>query len=94
MLVDEKHLSHDVHFLFRIKLNEFKNANIHDIDMKDIKNYIYNTKWKNVTDLELCEVVDDIMSISYSDIFDYMKARSIIDAKNLTLNDFGELLNK
>lgn len=94
MIISLNALPANVSMLFRIKLNEFKGENVHDITISDLKDYIYSTKWKNETDLELCDAVDDIMSIHSSDIFDYLKTKSIIEAKDLTLADFKDLINK
>jgi len=84
----------DILFLLRIKVNEFKNEGIQDIDTNDIKEYLYKTKWKNEESLVLCDMVDDIMSLHFSEIFDYLKIKVIKEAKSMNIDDFSELIAK
>lgn len=84
----------DILFLIRIKANEFKTEGVHTIDAQDIKEYLYNVKWKNDDVIEMCEVVDDIMSIRFSEVFDYLKLKVIKEATSLNLDDFSELIAK
>lgn len=84
----------DILFLMRIKANEFKEEGVHDIDVNDIKEYLYKMKWKNLESLVLCEVIDDIMSLRFSEIFDYLKLKVIKEASTMQINDFNELISK
>lgn len=84
----------DILFLMRIKANEFKKEGVHDIDVNDIKEYLYKMKWKNMESLVLCEVIDDVMSLRFSEIFDYLKLKVIKEASTMQINDFNELISK
>lgn len=90
----KENLPLDMLFLIRLKANEFKNAGAGDIDVKDIKDYLYQTKWKNVDFISMCDIIDDIMSLQFSDIFDYLKLKVIKEASALDLDDFNELIAK
>lgn len=84
----------DILFLMRIKANEFKEEGVHDVNTDDIKEYLYKMKWKNTESLVLCEVIDDIMSLRFSEIFDYLKLKVIKEASTMQINDFNELISK
>ena len=84
----------DILFLIRIKANEFKSEGIQDIDAPDIKEYLYQIKWKNQDTLAMCNVIDDIMSLRFSEVFDYLKLKVIKEASSLKLDDFNELIAK
>lgn len=84
----------DILFLIRLKASEFKNEGVHTIDIDDIKDYLYNIKWKGEDIRDLCVVVDDIMSLRFSEVFDYLKLKVIKEASSLKLDDFSELIAK
>lgn len=84
----------DILFLIRIKANEFKSEGVHDIDAKDIKEYLYQIKWKNEETVVLCDVIDDIMSLRFSEVFDYLKLKVIKEASSMQIDDFSELIAK
>lgn len=84
----------DILFLIRIKANEFKSEGVQDINAQDIKEYLYQIKWKNSDTLVMCEVIDDIMSLRFSEVFDYLKLKVIKEASSLKLDDFNELIAK
>lgn len=84
----------DILFLIRIKANEFKSEGIQEIDASDIKEYLYKIKWKNVETLVMCDVIDDIMSLRFSEVFDYLKLKVIKEASSMRIEDFSELIAK
>lgn len=84
----------DILFLIRIKANEFKSEGIQDINAQDIKEYLYEVKWKNKEIVAMCEIIDDIMSLHFSEVFDYLKLKVIKEATTLNLDDFSELIAK
>lgn len=84
----------DILFLIRIKANEFKSEGVHDINAQDIKEYLYEVKWKNEDTVAMCEIIDDIMSLHFSEVFDYLKLKVIKEATSLNLDDFSELIAK
>lgn len=95
MEVDVKNnLPMDILFLMRIKANEFRSEGINNITSDDIKEYLYRFKWKNKETLVLCELIDDIMSLEFSDIFDYLKIKVIKEASSMKIEDFSELIAK
>ncbi|MDE6952278.1 MAG: post-transcriptional regulator [Erysipelotrichales bacterium] len=89
-----KHLPLDILFLIRIKANEFKSEGVHTISSHDIKEYLYEMKWKNSDILEMCDVIDDIMSLHFSEVFEYLKLKVIKEASTLKIDDFSELIAK
>ncbi len=92
--IDLKNIPFDILFLIRMKAKEFKNEGVQTIETKDIKEYLYNIKWKDEEYLELCEAIDDIMSLQFSEIFDYMKVKVIKEASSMRLEDFSDLISK
>ncbi len=95
MEIDLSHkLPLDILFLIRVKANEFKSEGVHDINANDIKDYLYTVKWKNEDSMAMCDVIDDIMSLRFSDIFDYLKFKVIKEASSMNIEDFKELIAK
>jgi hypothetical protein len=84
----------DILFLIRIKANEFRNEGIHQINAGDIKEFLYQTKWKDEETMLMCNVIDDIMSIRFSEVFDYLKVKVIKEASSMHIEDFNELIAK
>lgn len=84
----------DILFLMRIKANEFKTEGVHDINAQDIKEYLYQIKWKNTETLSMCDVINDIMSLRFSEVFDYLKLKVIKEATSMKIEDFSELIAK
>lgn len=94
LTIDLKNIPFDILFLIRVKAKEFKKQGVQTIETSDIKDYLYNIKWKNEEYLELCEAIDDIMSLEFSEVFDYMKVKVIKEASSLRLEDFSDLISK
>lgn len=90
----KNNLPTDILFLIRVKANEFKKEGVHTIDCQDIKEYLYTVKWKEESVLDMCDVIDDIMSLRFSDVFDYLKLKVIKEASSLKLEDFSDLIAK
>ena len=42
----------------------------------------------------MCDIIDDIMSLRFSEVFDYLKLKVIKEASTLNLDDFSELITK
>lgn len=84
----------DILFLIRIKANEFKTEGVQDINAQDIKEYLYQIKWKNTETLSMCDVINDIMSLRFFEVFDYLKLKVIKEASSMKIDDFSELIAK
>ena len=84
----------DILFLIRIKANEFKNEGVHEINSRDIKDYLYSIKWRDVETKAMCDVIDDIMSLCFSEVFDYLKMKVIKEASSMNIEDFNDLIAK
>lgn len=84
----------DILFLIRIKANEFKNEGVQEINSQDIKEYLYSIKWKDEEVKAMCDVIDDIMSLRFSEVFDYLKLKVIKEASSMNIEDFSDLIAK
>lgn len=91
--LDEK-LPLDILFLIRMKAFEFKKQGVHTVNVEDIKEYLYQVKWKNQKEIPMCEMINDIMSLQFSVIFDYLKVKVIKEASSLKIEDFNDLISK
>ncbi|MEE0965904.1 MAG: post-transcriptional regulator [Bacilli bacterium] len=90
----EDKLPLDILFLMRVKAHEFKKEGVHTIDVNDIKDYLYEVKWRNQKAIDMCEMIDDIMSLNFSTLFDYLKFKVIKEASTLKIEDFNDLISK
>ena len=84
----------DILFLIRLKANEFKSEGVHTIDSNDIKEYLYHIKWKDEDILDMCDVIYDIMSLRFSEVFDYLKLKVIKEASSMKIDDFSDFIAK
>ncbi len=57
---------------FTLKINELKTKNIKFISDKDIWVYLSKTKWSSTTDLELCDMVNDILNIDENELISFV----------------------
>ena len=94
MELNPRHLPNEINFLIHSKAYEFGREGIQKIDANDIKDYLYHVSWRNKEEIELCDIVDDIMSLSFSTLFDYMKAKVIKEAQSKDISDFNDLIFK
>lgn len=90
----KNNLSKDILFLMRIKANEFKSEGVNAISVEDIKEYLFYTKWNQSDTIILCDMIDDIMSLKFSDIFEYLKYKVIKEASYMNIEDFSEFIAK
>ncbi len=84
----------DLRFLVRLKARDFRQVNKRTITEKQIREYLFNVKWKQREKMQMCEIVDDIMSLDLSDVFDYLSIQVIKEASKLSIHDFNEFISK
>lgn len=87
-------LPDEIIFIIHTKAHELKNEGIQRIDADDIKSYLYNVKWKDRVTVEYCDVINDIMSLNFSELFDFLRAKVIVDARKKEITDFNDLIFK
>ncbi len=42
----------------------------------------------------MCDVIDDIMSLRFSEVFDYLKMKVIKEALTMKIDDFSDFIAK
>ena len=82
------------YFLIKLKARDFKQQNIHNITEQQIKDYLFERKWRKKDAIPMCEIIDDIMSLDFSEIFDYLSLQVVKEASRLSINDFTDLISK
>ena len=86
--LDYKFGKYDLNFLIKLKAHDFRKQNIDNISEKQIRDYLFNIKWKSQKSLPMCDVIDDVMNLQFSEIFDYLSVQAVKDANTLDLNAF------
>lgn len=94
MKTNYKFSRYDMRFLIKLKVRDFKQQNIHNISEHQIKEYLLNIKWKNRDVIAMCEIIDDIMNLQISDVFDYLSVKVVKEASQLSIQDFNEFISK
>lgn len=84
----------DLKLLIKLKARDFKHQNIHNITERQIKDYLFNVKWKKRDVMPMCEIIDDIMGLDFSEIFEYLSVKVVKEASHLSINDFNEFISK
>ena len=57
---DFKFNKRDLNFLIKLKARDFRQHDIHNITEQQIKDYLFDCKWKQRDSIPMCEIVDDI----------------------------------
>lgn len=91
---DLKFSKYDLNFLIRLKIHEFRKQDIQNIDEQQIKTFLFDYKWKKKKSLPMCEIIDDIMSLEFSELFDYLSVQAVKEANTLDLKNFKEFIAK
>ena len=91
---DIKFCKYDLNFLIRLKVHEFKKQDIHNIDAKQIKSFLFDYKWKKKRSMPMCDLIDDVMSLEFSELFDYLSVQAVKEANDFDLNNFKDLISK
>ena len=89
-----KPLPDEVVFILRSKAYEFQRDGVEKILAQDIEDYLRNVTWRNKVSLSFCDMIDDIMSLQFSTIFEYLQAKVIKEAETKNLADFQSLIMK
>ena len=92
--LDFKFSKYDLNFLIRLKIYEFRKQNIDNINEQKIKSYLFDYKWKKKKSIPMCELVNDIMSLEFSELFDYLSVQAVKEANTLDLSNFKDLISK
>lgn len=92
--LDYKFGKYDLNFLIKLKAHDFRKQNIDNISEKQIRDYLFNIKWKSQKSLPMCDVIDDVMNLQFSEIFDYLSVQAVKEANTLDLKAFQEFIAK
>lgn len=92
--LDYKFGKYDLNFLIKLKAHDFRKQNIDNISEKQIRDYLFNIKWKSQKSLPMCDVIDDVMNLQFSEIFDYLSVQTVKEANTLDLKAFQEFISK
>ena len=92
VISDYKFTKLDLNFLIKLKIRDFKQQSIHNISEKQVKNYLFKVKWGKRETVPMCEIVDDIMSLDFSELFDYLSLEVVKEASHLSINDFNDFI--
>ena len=89
--LDYKFGKYDLDFLIKLKAHEFRKQKIDNISEKEIRDYLFNIKWKSQKSLPMC---DNVMNLQFSEIFDYLSIQAVKEASTLDLAAFQEFISK
>ena len=84
--LDYKFGKYDLDFLIKLKAHEFRKQKIDNISEKEIRDYLFNIKWKSQKSLP--------MNLQFSEIFDYLSIQAVKEASTLDLAAFQEFISK
>ena len=92
--LDYKFGKYDLNFLIKLKAHDFCKQNINNISEKQIRDYLFNIKWKSQKSLLMGDVIDYVMNLQFSEIFDYLSVQAVKEASTLDLKAFQEFISK
>lgn len=82
----------DLGFLVRLRVRNFRILEEKHVTEKQVKDYLFNVKWKNKNRLSICEIVDDVMMLDFSELYNYLSVQVVKEATQLSIQDFSEML--
>lgn len=94
LMTDYRFGKYDMRFLIKLKVRDFKKQNINNISEQEIKEYLFTIKWKNRDVVPMCDIIDDIMNLQVSAMFDYLSVKVVKEASHLSIQDFNEFISK
>lgn len=83
----------DLNFLLRLKARELSTEEV-EITKDQLRQYFVEVEWKDVDDLPLCTLIDQIESLEFSTIYDYLSLKVIKEARKLKISDFDDLISR
>ena len=89
-----KPLPDEVVFILQAKAYEFQKDGVEKIVAAEIEDYLRNVVWRNKIAITFWDMIDDIMSLQFSTIFEYLQAKVIKEAETKNLADFQSLIMK
>ncbi len=89
-----KQQQRDLNIVISLKLREFRKEGIKTISKSQIKDYLFNIKWRNTQIPDTCDFVDDVASIESGQIFEFLSMRAVQNASSMHISDFNDLINK
>ena len=92
--LDYKFGKYDLDFLIKLKAHEFRKQKIDNISEKEIRDYLFNIKWKSQKSLPMCDIIDNVMNLQFSEIFDYLSIQAVKEACRTALERPLALLHR
>lgn len=84
----------DLDILLTLKVREFRKDNIKNINKKQVLDYLMSIKWRSINNIDTCDLVEEVFSVSSAQVYDYLSIRAIQEATTLNIDDFKELIMK
>lgn len=82
----------DLSFLVRLRARNFRILEDKHVTEKQIKDYLFNVKWKNKNRMSICEIVDDVITLDFSELYGFLSVQVVKEATQLSLQDFSEMI--
>ncbi len=91
--LDDK-LKEQLDLMLTLKMRDFRAHDMKNITRQNVIDYLFQVKWKRRDRIMTCDIVNDVLEVSASQIFEHMRRQSIKQAASLDLNDFSDLISK
>jgi len=85
-------LPRELNFIIHAKAYEFEREGVQRVSAEEIRSYLYDVLWKDKEEIQLCDAVDDIVSLRFSTLYDYLTTKVIKEAKYKNISDFSSLI--
>ena len=89
-----KTLHDEVVIIIQAKTYEIQKDGVEKIVAAEIEDYLRNVVWRNKIAITFSDMIDDIMSLQFSTIFEYLQAKVIKEAETKNIADFQSLIMK
>lgn len=88
--LDSKQQS-ELEMMLTLKIRDFRAHQFKNISKDNVKDYLFNVKWKRRDRIGTCDIVNDIFDLTASQVFDYLRSEGIKQASQSKLEDYSDL---
>ena len=81
-----------LNYLIFLKVHEYRKDDVKTIDHTIFKDYLFNFRWREDDKIDTCDLVDEVLKIGSSEIFEYLSYQAIKNGSKMSIDDFKDLL--
>ncbi len=94
MFLQNGKLNEEITLVIGLKYNQIKREELPNLEVNHFIEYLFKDQFKKDAPKSLSDAVIKIMNVDVEKIVVYLSNSALINSKNVTLDDFGDLFAK